>query len=399
MYLSDNINLGAGYTNVSTLIDSRDKPVFATDFNRDVYCLFGLAIDAISIADTANKLKQACNSAQQVFFSTPNLNFLVKSFHNPEFRNSVLISDLTVPDGMPLVWIAKFLGLPIRERVAGSSVFELMQGELTTPTSVYFFGGPQGAAQRAATAITKRNTAMSCAGFMSPGYADVSELSATTIIDRINACQPKFLVVALGAEKGQAWIVSNRHRLQARVISYLGAVVNMVAGEVKRAPRILQRLGLEWLWRIKEEPSLWRRYWNDGLFFLRIILCRLLPAKWLLFQQTLFLNKSNSEIFEVRADTYKSGDTTLSLSGHCFAKNIDKFRHQLTSLTSINSNITLDLTEVVSMDCSFIGILILLYGHQLKNNLSFTVVGTSNKLSKLFYCLNTNFVLQGFKAV
>jgi len=85
------------------------------------------------------------------------------------------------------------------------------------------------------------------------------------VLQAINASQADFLVVALGAKKGQAWILHNLEHLQVPVVSHLGAVVNFVAGTVQRAPAAWQRAGLEWLWRIKEEPALFGRYWNDGL--------------------------------------------------------------------------------------------------------------------------------------
>ena len=88
----------------------------------------------------------------------------------------------------------------------------------------------------------------------------------------MNAARPDFLVVSLGAAKGQAWIMRNLHRLDVPLVSHLGAVVNFVAGEVRRAPRWMQRSGLEWAWRVKEEPALLRRYAGDAL--------RLLPLAW-----------------------------------------------------------------------------------------------------------------------
>jgi len=150
--------------------------------------------------------------------------------------------------------------------------------------SVYFFGGPDGVAERACQVLNEPASGLSCAGFQCPGFGTVEDMSGAATIDRINAGGADFLVVALGARTGQAWIEHNRQRITVPVISHLGAVVNFVAGTVSRAPVWMQRTGLEWLWRIKEEPALWLRYWKDGTALFGLLLTRVLPyVLWLRF--------------------------------------------------------------------------------------------------------------------
>ena len=105
----------------------------------------------------------------------------------------------------------------------------------------------------------------------------VESMSDKAIIDQINAAEPDFLVVALGAKKGQQWIMKNREQLNVSVISHLGAVVNFVGDNVQRAPLRWQKMGLEWVWRILQEPLLWKRYLVDGLWFLRLMITRVFP--------------------------------------------------------------------------------------------------------------------------
>ena len=97
------------------------------------------------------------------------------------------------------------------------------------------------------------------------------------IIDKVNASEADFLAVSLGARKGQLWLHRNHQRLTIPIRAHLGAVINFQAGTVKRAPTWLRAWGLEWLWRIKEEPHLWRRYAHDGWVLLRLIFTRVLP--------------------------------------------------------------------------------------------------------------------------
>ena len=130
---------------------------------------------------------------------------------------------------------------------------------------MYSFGGPDGVAEAAWRQLRFESKGLTCVGYESPGFGSIDEMSTEGIIQRINTSKADVLVVSLGARKGQAWIERNRRRLDVPVISHLGAVLHFVAGTVKRAPAWMQRIGLEWLWRIRQEPRLWRRYLLDGL--------------------------------------------------------------------------------------------------------------------------------------
>ena len=241
----------------------------------------GLPFDAVDTAAAAERLCVAMRDRRQLFLSTPNLNFLVAAQRDAAFRASVEASDLSVADGMPVLWLARLQGTPLPERVAGSTLFdELRRGVgqevLGRPVKVYFFGGPPGVAQQACEVLNAEQAAgqgyMLGVGAQCPGFGLVADMSAPEAIEAINASGADFLVVALGAQKGQAWIMHNLPQLTVPVVSHLGAVVNFVAGTVRRAPLAWQRLGLEWLWRIRQEPQLFKRYWGDGWALLGLAL-------------------------------------------------------------------------------------------------------------------------------
>ena len=180
---------------------------------------------------------------------------------------------------MPIVWIARLLGLPIENRVSGSDLFE----ELRTaergarPLTVFWFGGAAGVAAVAAEKINGKSAGLRCVGSIDPGFGTVEEMSRDALLNPVNASGADFLVVSLGAKKGQLWLQQNRDRLRSPVRAHLGTVVNFQAGTLRRAPRYLQAWGLEWLWRIKEEPYLWRRYWSDGCVLMALFMKRILP--------------------------------------------------------------------------------------------------------------------------
>lgn len=242
--------------------------------------LFGLPFDALTVDQTVARIRHACGTRERLFLSTANVNFVVHAQRDPAFRQSLLDSDLCVADGAPIVWISRLLGRPLPERVAGADVFEaLRRGSGSIPVSVYFFGGPPGAAQLACEVLDREGGGVRCVGFECPGFGDVTSMSQPDTIARINAASPDFVVVALGAIKGQAWIQANRMHLKAPVLCHLGAVVNFVAGNVVRAPRWVARSGFEWLWRVGQEPALARRYLGDSFALLRLLAAELLPVR------------------------------------------------------------------------------------------------------------------------
>ena len=227
--------------------------------------LFGLRLHRVTLEETVQFIRLAATRRQRLFLSTVNVNFLALGSRDPEFRSSLEVSDLCVADGWPLVALSRRVcadALP--ERVAGADLFERLQKDAdATPLRLYFFGGPPGVAEEAARAVNARAGGLVCVGHASPGYGDVASMSGEGTIEHINASGADLLVVALGALKGQAWIMRNLGCLTVPVISHWGAVVNFAAGRIRRAPPWVARLRLEWLWRIAQEPSLWRRYAQD----------------------------------------------------------------------------------------------------------------------------------------
>ncbi|NGP53716.1 WecB/TagA/CpsF family glycosyltransferase [Thioalkalivibrio sp. XN8] len=247
-----------------------------------VYWLLGLPFDAVDLDGAARLIRDHARTGSRLVFATPNLNFLRSSRERPAFRDDVLRTDLSLVDGMPLVWLGRLAGIRFTERVAGSSLVERLV-EPTEPAEripTFFFGAEDDAAERALARVNDPPSGLRGVGALNPGHGSVETLSAPGVIEAINRSGAVFLVVSLGAVKGHAWIEHNRDRLRPAVISHLGAVVNFLAGTVRRAPALLQKLGLEWAWRMAQEPRLFSRYFGDGLFLLRLLVSAAVPI-WL----------------------------------------------------------------------------------------------------------------------
>ena len=193
--------------------------------------------------------------------------------------NRLLQSDLCPPDGEPIIWIARLLGLPIKRRVAGADIFEALKIRSSAiPLKIFLFGGTEPIAKEAAKRINSEEFGVKCVGWLCPGFGGLHSLSKDSFFDQINASGADFIVAALGARNGQMWLLRNHDRLHIPIRAHLGATLNFVAGSVRRAPIIFRRLGIEWLWRIKEEPS----FSTDiGMMAAHFFVCsrvRILPA-------------------------------------------------------------------------------------------------------------------------
>lgn len=351
------------------------------DFERDVYCIGGLPFDAIDLSKTISRLRDAKYKKASCFLTTPNLNFLALAQDDPDFRNSVIYSDIVIADGAPIVWMAKLLGIPITERVAGSTLFEALGKEWRRKMTVYFFGGPGGVAAEASKRINEKSTGLTCVGYHSPGFGTVDEMSESTIIDNVNLSNADFLVVALGAKKGQAWIVKNLHRIKIPLVSHLGAVINFEAKRLKRAPVRMQKIGLEWAWRIKEEPHLWRRYWNDGQFFLRLLVTKIFPHMlWLKFNQKRLNQLSHkSTVILNEEENYPR----IIVSGVVFDPVTPDIRSLMRRAGLQNKNIQVDLADAEYLDFGILGLLLLLKKQLDNQGLQMNIIGIRPNMRKL----------------
>jgi N-acetylglucosaminyldiphosphoundecaprenol N-acetyl-beta-D-mannosaminyltransferase len=351
------------------------------DFDRDVYCIGGLPFDAIDLSKTMDRLRDAKHAKKSCFLTTPNLNFLALSQQDADFRNSVLYSDIVIADGAPIVWIAKLLGIPIRERVAGSTLFEALGKEWRRKLTVYFFGGPMGVAAEASKHINDKSTGLACVGYHSPGFGTLDEMSESSIIDNINLSNADFLVVALGAKKGQAWIVKNLHKIKTPLVSHLGAVINFEARRLKRAPVSLQKIGLEWAWRIKEEPHLWRRYWNDGRFLLLFLFTKVFPQMlWLKFNLRRLVKVSQKSTVVLDND---GASVKLIFSGVVLDPVSQDIRSLLRESSMQNKNVLLDLTEAEYLSFGVSGLLLLLKKQLNQQGFQMKIVGLGPSMRKL----------------
>ena len=334
-------------------------PRAEVNFERDVHCVMGLPIDAIDMAGAVQRVREAAFCNTRCFVSTPNLNFVMAARDDAAFRDSVLHSDLCLADGMPLVWMARLLGIPIRERVSGAGLFEHLLKHTGPPIDVYFFGGPDGASEAASRKVNETRGGMRCVGWDAPGFGTVEQLSTDAHIDKINQSGAHFVIVSLGAKKGQAWIEHNLARLLPPVVCHLGAVVNFAAGTVQRAPGWVQAAGAEWLWRIKEEPALWRRYWHDGLALVQSLVTRVLP---LLIRRLMERSSPSAGSEPTAIATAENQRVVVSLTGRWTHSRLGPLRPLLRKVCFSGEDLEVNMQGATHLDSACLGLLAIASG-------------------------------------
>jgi N-acetylglucosaminyldiphosphoundecaprenol N-acetyl-beta-D-mannosaminyltransferase len=373
----------ASAIDLSTPPEAAVASVGASDFSRQTFGLMGIPVDAISMADTIQRIEAAIEHQKPTLISTPNLNFLATSLRDPELRRSVVLSALCPVDGVPLVWLSKLLNIPIHRRVAGSDIFQAlkMSRPADRPLRVFFFGGRPGDAHAAGVAVNSARNGVRCVGTLDPGYGSIEELSTPEIIAEINESRADFLIVALGAQKGQAWLLRNHDQIEIPVRSHFGAVVGFQSGKIKRAPAIVRKLGFEWLWRVKEEPYLFPRYWRDGWVFLKLMISNVAP---------LVLIGAANRAFDRRSDdlaisSHALDDHTLvSLTGSATEANLPQIETELWAATERGKDVWIDLSAVKYIDARFFGLFLLLSKRLNQNDCQLRFVSAPWAIRKLF---------------
>jgi N-acetylglucosaminyldiphosphoundecaprenol N-acetyl-beta-D-mannosaminyltransferase len=244
--------------------------------------LLGLDFAAVSERDTIDHVIAAIEAGRGGWICPVNLDVLRQWRESAEVRTLVSGADLVVADGMPLIWASGVQGTPLPERVAGSTLVVTLTAAATAAGgSIFLLGGNPGTAEAAVARLTELNPDMRVAGTLCPpvGFEADPEWLERIEIELVDA-DPDIVYVGLGFPKQERLIVELRQRLPSAWFLSCGISFSFVSGEVRRAPVIMQRLGLEWLHRMAQEPKrLFRRYLARGIPFLFVLLWSALEGR------------------------------------------------------------------------------------------------------------------------
>jgi N-acetylglucosaminyldiphosphoundecaprenol N-acetyl-beta-D-mannosaminyltransferase len=369
----------------------REEP---DDLSREVFGVLGLTLDALNSSALMRSIDTASSIVTPFLISTPNVNFLVTSRRNVAFRESLLRSDRCIADGMPIIWIARLLGIPIRERITGADLFNTLKLERRggRRLRVFLFGGGDGIAENVSKKLNASSTGLECVGVLNPGFGTIDDMSTNQVICAINSSRADLLAVFLGAEKAQTWLFKNHDRIKIPVRAQFGAAINFEAGTIKRAPAFLRNSGLEWLWRIKEEPYLWRRYWNDGLSLLHLLFTSILPLVIIYYWVGL---KETSARPGLRVDL-RVGDNSavVGLCGPAVSKYVDSAIISFRTALSVEKDIVIECSKMSALDPRFVGLLLMVRKQLLGRRQKLSFLDASPAIRRVFRLNGFDFLLR-----
>jgi len=237
--------------------------------------VLGMRFHAMNFATAVDELLDLAQGERCAYVVTANVDHLVRYTKRPELRYLYERADFVLADGTPLIWASRLLGTPLPERVAGSDLFPALCARAAEcDLSVFLFGGAPGTADAAAETMKKRHPRLCAAGTYCPSYGFENDpAECERIVATIRAARPDILFVGLGSPKQEQWIVANKDACGAKLNIGVGISFSFACGHVKRAPRWMQRVGLEWLHRTLHEPRrLAKRYLLDDTAFLPLVI-------------------------------------------------------------------------------------------------------------------------------
>jgi N-acetylglucosaminyldiphosphoundecaprenol N-acetyl-beta-D-mannosaminyltransferase len=232
--------------------------------------LFGLRIDSLTLLDTLDRVDEFVRSGgahQQVSI---NVDKIVKASKSPELRDIVNACSLVNVDGMPVIWASRLLGKPVRARIAGIDLFEaIMRAAPARGWRIYLLGS-----KPEVVSATRRHFERTCPGIrivgVRDGYWKPGEELA--VVKAVADARPDILFVALGSPRKEEFLAMHQTRMRIPFAMGVGGSFDVFAGNARRAPRLIQTLGLEWFYRFCQEPRrLFRRYFIEDVGFLGLL--------------------------------------------------------------------------------------------------------------------------------
>lgn len=237
--------------------------------------IFGLVFQRVSLTDAVDLMLVATRKGEKSLVVTPNVDQVVQLEKNPEVRDIYTKAEFVFVDGMPLVWFSRLLPeeYHLPERVNGTNLMlNTCEAAAREGFSIAMVGGKEGAAEEAAKKLQQQFPGIKIAGTYCPPFGfEKDEVENEKILKMVDSWNPTFLFVGVGNPKQEKWIYKNWDKLHFKVAMGIGSAIELIAGQVKRAPLWVQKSGLEWLYRLLQEPGrLWKRYLVQDMKFIPI---------------------------------------------------------------------------------------------------------------------------------
>lgn len=233
--------------------------------------VLGVRFDLIGFHQAAGIVCDWLNDNEKRYIVTPNPEFVVAAQKNAEFKRILKNADLSITDGLGIQIAARFLGIPVPQRITGTDfMIELCKKFAEARIPIFLLGGENGAAKKCAEKLKENFPGLQIAGIFE-GVAN--EAGDRETINTINATNAQVVFVAYGALKQEKWIARNLHKLtNIKAAIGVGGAFNYISGEISRAPIFMRKMGLEWLWRLFRQPKRLGRIFRAVIIFPLLVL-------------------------------------------------------------------------------------------------------------------------------
>lgn len=241
------------------------------------YRQLGVRVNAIQILEVNVIVEDwIARRGPAQFIAVTGMHGMTEAQKDSDFKRILNDAGLVVPDGMPLVWLARYHGFPLQRRVYGPELMlSFCQATATKGYRHFFFGGREEVAKDLAEKLERRFPGLKVAGTYTPPFRPLTVAEENEVEKLVAATKPDILWVGLSTPKQEKWMHAHRH-LSVPVMVGVGAAFDLNTGRLKQAPRWMREHGLEWLFRLLAEPRrLWRRYLVQGPKFIFYVLLEL----------------------------------------------------------------------------------------------------------------------------
>lgn len=350
---------------------------FTSQSRKSKVAILGVPVDNLSMDEVMQVLESYIIEGGFHQVATANVDFLIKAIHDEELRETLCRCDLVLPDGMPLVWASQVMGSPLKERVAGADLVPRLAAlSAARGYRLFLLGADDESSAGAAAWMESQYPGVCIAGRYSPEHRSLDQMDHDDILRKIELARPEILLVAFGNPKQEKWLAMHRYRLNVPLCIGIGGSLDFLSGKVSRAPQWMQSRGLEWAYRMFQEPTrLASRYLNNTGGVLRYLTMQL---------ATTTAQKGRNATGRFAQETADSA-AVFRVAGSFSGDLLPSFESEVCGAIFAGNHIVLDLSETVYLGPDALGTLVHLASVALRLKRELWLVGVRPVLLRVIH--------------